>query len=75
MKKSFETWSEYLQNRNATKNPKTFNVALQRNSNGEYEIVGHNAFMEAKTGGSSEWVRVSARALARSIRNSGLIVK
>lgn len=75
MKKTYETWSEYLQNRNATKNPKTFNVALQRNSNGEYEIVGHNAFMKAKTGGSSEWVRVSARDLARSIRNSGLIVK
>lgn len=75
MKKSFESWSQYLQNRQATKNPKTFAVTLKRNSNGEYEIVGHNAFMEAKTGGSSEWVKVDARDLARSIRNSGLIAK
>lgn len=75
MKKTYETWSQYLQNRNATKNPKTFNVTLQRNSNGEFEIVGHNAYMEAKTGGSSEWVKVDARDLARSIRNNGLIVK
>lgn len=73
MKRSTQTWSEYLANKNVR--PKTFNVALQRNSKGEYEIVGHNAFMKHDMGGKAEWVKVDARDLARSIRNSGLIVK
>ena len=75
MKQQNETWSEYLQNCNATKNPKTFNVTFRRNSDGAFEIVGHNAFMEHNKGRSSEWIRVDARDLARTLRNSGIIVK
>lgn len=75
MKKEYETWSEYFANRNATKNPKTFNVTMRRNASGEFEILGHKALMEHKQGPSSEWVRVSPRELARAMRNNGVIAK
>ena len=75
MKKNCETWSEYLANRNATKNEKQFNVTFRRTKTGEFEIVGHQAFMEANQGRTSEWVRVDSRDLARALRNNGIIVK
>lgn len=75
MKKTNETWSEYLANRNATKNPKTFNVTFLRQPNGEFEIQGHSALMETKTGGSSEWVRVAPRDLARALKSNGITTK
>jgi len=75
MKKQNETWSEYLANRNATKNEKQFNITFRRTKTGEFEIVGHQAFMEANQGRTSEWVRVDSRDLARALRNNGVIVK
>ena len=75
MKKQNETWSEYLANRNATKNEKQFNITFRRTKTGEFEIVGHQAFMEANQGPTSEWVRVDSRDLARALRNNGIIVK
>jgi hypothetical protein len=73
MKKSNETWSSYLANPNVR--PKTYNVTLRRNRNGEFEVVGGGAFMEHNTGGSVELVRVDARDLARAIRNNGVTSK
>lgn len=75
MKKQTETWSEYLANRNATKNEKTFNVTFRRNTDGEFEIVGQKARMEAFKGRGSKWVRVDARDLACAIRKNGVIAK
>jgi hypothetical protein len=73
MKKQNESWAEYLQNKSVR--PKTFNVTFRRTKSGEFEIVGHQAFMEANQGRSSEWVRVDSRDLARALRNNGIIVK
>jgi len=73
MKKDNESWSQYLNNKNVR--PKTFNVTLQRNRTGEFEVVGGGAFMEHNTGGSVELVRVDARDLARAIRNNGVVAK
>lgn len=73
MKKTNETWSQYLNNKNVR--PKTYNVTLQRNRSGEFEVVGGGAYMEHNTGGSVELVRVDARDLARAIRNSGVVAK
>jgi hypothetical protein len=75
MKRSTQTWSDYLNNRNATKNPKTFNLTLKRNTSGEFEIIGHNALMQHKTGHAAKWVRVNARELSRAIRRDGISVK
>lgn len=75
MKKENESWSEYLANRNATKNEKHFNVTFLRNRKGSFEIVGHSALMESKQGKTSQWVRVAPRDLARAIRSNGIISK
>ena len=75
MKKSYETWSEYLANRNATKNEKLFNLTLRRKQSGEFEVVGHAAFMENNKGRTAEWVNVNARDLTRAIHNNGIVVK
>jgi len=72
MKQNTQNWSEYLSNKNATKNPKTFNVTLRRESNGEYVIVGHRALMQHNNGHNKEWVRVNSRDLVQSIAESGL---
>lgn len=73
MKKANETWSMYLSNKNVR--PKTFNLTMQRNRSGAFEVIGRGAFMENNMGGKSEWVNVNARDIVRSIRNSGLVAK
>ena len=73
MKKKTETWSQYLNNKNVR--PKTFNLTVRRNSNGEYELVGGGAFMKHDMGGKHEWVQASAREIARSINKNGLTSK
>lgn len=73
MKNSTQTWSEYLANPNVR--PKTFNVTLQRNRSGEFEVVGRGAYMKHDMGGKAEWVNVDARDIARAIRNSGISAK
>lgn len=73
MKKQNESWSEYLANPNVR--PKTFNLTVQRNERGEFEIVGRGAFMKNNMGGKAEWVGVDARDIARAIRNNGIIAK
>jgi hypothetical protein len=75
MKKTYETWSEYLANSNATKNEKTFNITLRRKKSGEFKVVGRGALMENNMGGKSEWVNVDARDLTSAIRNNGIFAK
>jgi hypothetical protein len=72
MKKKHENWSEYLSNKSATKNPKTFNVTLQRQRNGQYVVVGHQSLMKDKDGFNENWVRVNSRDLVQSITESGI---
>jgi hypothetical protein len=73
MKKSIETWSQYLQNKNVR--PKVYNITFVRNERGEFEVVGRQAYMQNNMGGKAEWVNVDARDIARAIRNSGIIAK
>jgi hypothetical protein len=73
MKKTTESWGEYLANKNVR--PKTFNLTVRRNRGGEFEILGFNAFMKNDMGGAAEWVRVDARDIARAIRNGGIVAK
>jgi len=73
MKKNCETWSEYLANPNVR--PKTFNLTVQRNQRGEFEVIGRGAFMKNNMGGKAEWVGVDARDIARAIRNNGITAK
>ena len=73
MKKTNEKWSEYLQNKSVR--PKTFNLTIQHNQRGEFEVVGRGAFMKNNMGGKAEWVGVDARDIARAIRNNGISAK
>ena len=73
MKKQNETWAQYLSNKNVR--PKTFNITVQRKTDGQFEVIGNQAFMLDNRGHSASWERVSSRDLARAIRNSGLASK
>lgn len=61
---------EYLQNRNATKNPKVFNVTLFRDSRGKFHTVsGESTMLDRR---SQQWVKVNTRDLAREINSLGI---
>jgi hypothetical protein len=60
----------YLNNRNATKNPKVFNVTLVRDNNGQFHTVGgESAMLDRRT---QKWVKVNTRDLAREINKLGI---
>jgi hypothetical protein len=73
MKKQNETWAQYLNNKNVR--PKTFNITVERKSDGRFEVLGNQALMLDNRGRSASWERVSSRDLARAIRNSGITSK
>lgn len=71
MKKTNESWSQYLNNKSVR--PKTFNVTMRRNSRGEFIVVGGQSLMEANDGYNSEWVKVNSRSLVKAITESGIV--
>jgi hypothetical protein len=71
MKKTNESWSQYLNNKSVR--PKTFNVTMRRNSRGEFIVVGGQSLMEATDGYNSEWVKVNSRSLVKAITESGIV--
>ena len=73
MKSKDMTWAQYLSNKNVR--PKTFNITVQRKTDGRFEVIGNQAFMLDNRGRAASWERVSSRDLARAIRNSGLASK
>lgn len=73
MKKKTETWNQYLNNKNIR--PKTFNLTVRRNRNGEFELLGGGAFMKHDTGGTQEWVQANARDIVKSINQNGIFAK
>ena len=72
MKKSNETWSQYLSNKSVR--PKTFNVTMRRNRRGEFIVLGGQSLMEVNDGFNSEWIKVNSRSLVRAITDSGITV-
>jgi|LakMenEpi03Aug12_release.lakeMendotaPanAssembly.Ray.scaffolds.fasta_scaffold5231097_1 hypothetical protein len=60
----------YLKNRNATKNPKVFNLTLFRDELGRFHSVGGETLMLDRR--SNEWVNVNTRDLAREINQIGI---
>jgi hypothetical protein len=73
MKKKTETWNQYLNNKNIR--PKTFNLTVRRNRNGEFELLGGGAFMKNDMGGAHEWVQADVRDVVRSINQNGIFAK
>lgn len=63
---------QYLTNRNATKNPKTFNITLVRNELGEFHAIGGETKMLSRQGSKEEWVSVNTRDLISMLNKQGI---
>ena len=60
----------WLNNRNATKNAKVFNVTLYRDERGDFHAVGGESLvLNRKT---DQWENVNTRDLTRFINKSGI---
>jgi hypothetical protein len=67
---------EYLNNRNATKNPKIFNVTLRRNKEGSLEALGNNTLMLKKQlNEEPKWVRVDTRDFVDMLNKHTIVAK
>tara|TARA_R100000664_G_C2745923_1_gene133700 strand:+ start:371 stop:580 length:210 start_codon:yes stop_codon:yes gene_type:complete len=62
--------SNWLKNRNATKNPKYFNATFYRDKEGNIMVVGNETtVLNRKT---DKWERVSTRAFANLLNKQGV---
>ena len=71
MKKQNESWNQYLNNKSVR--PKTFNLTLRRNRQGEFVVMGGQSLMEANDGYNTEWVKVNSRSLVKAITENGIV--
>ena len=71
MKQQNETWTEYLSNPAATKNPKRFSVELERDKYGNFFIVGGTTMMLDRSGNKERFVNVDSRDFAKVVNASG----
>ena len=62
--------ASWLNNRNATKNPKVFNVTMYRDEFGRFHAIGGQSLVLNKK--SNKWEKVNTRALTRTINNTGI---
>ena len=65
--------SKWLNNRNATKNPKYFNATFYRDETGSLSIVGNATAVLNRT--TDKWNRVSTRGFARLINKHGVAAR
>jgi len=73
MKRKHESWNEYLNNKNVR--PKTFNVTMQRDQNGQFVVVGHQSLMKVDANEDAKWVKVNSRALVEAITTQGIVAR
>ena len=62
--------ASWLNNRNATKNPKVFNVTLYRDEMGQFHAVGGQSLVLNRK--NDEWEKVNTRDLTRVINREGI---
>lgn len=62
--------AQWLNNRNATKNPKVFNVTVYRDETGEFHAVGGQSLVLNRR--TNEWEKVNTRDLTRVINKTGI---
>ena len=63
---------QYLTNRAATKNPKTFNITLERNELGQFQAVGGETVMLDRSGNKEQWVSVNTRDFVSLLNKQGI---
>ena len=62
--------SNWMNNRNATKNPKVFNTTIYRDEVGQLHMVGGQSLvLNRKT---DKWEKVSTRALGQALNDQGV---
>ena len=62
--------SNWINNRNATKNPKVFNATFYRDETGELHMVGGQSLvLNRKT---DVWEKVNTRAFGRLVNKNGV---
>ena len=62
--------SSWINNKNATKNPKVFNATIYRDECGELHMVGGQTLVLNQQ--SNEWEKVNTRALAQLVNKQGV---
>lgn len=63
---------QYLTNKAATKNPKTFNITLTRDASGEFHAVGGETTMLDRAGRKEQWVNVNTRDFVSLLNKQGI---
>jgi hypothetical protein len=64
----------YFNNKNATKNPKLFNVSLYRDESGQFHAIGNKTLMLDRSKNREKWVRVNSRDFINALNEQGVIV-
>lgn len=64
--------NEWLNNRNATKNAKVFNITVIRNEQGKLELLGDHTLVLDRSKGSSTWERVNTRDFGKMLNKQGV---
>ena len=62
--------SNWMNNRNATKNPKVFNATIYRDEVGQLHMVGGQSLVLNRQ--TDEWEKVSTRALGKALNDQGV---
>ena len=62
--------ASWLNNRNATKNPKVFNMTFFRDETGNFHAVGGQSLVLNKK--TDTWEKVNTRDLTRVLNNTGV---
>ncbi len=74
MKNNEQTWAEYFRNKNATKNPKTFALAVYRDEQGQFHAIGNQTMILDRSGNKETWTRIDTRDFVRLINKQGINV-
>jgi hypothetical protein len=63
---------QYLTNKAATKNPKTFSVTLYRDERGAFHALGGSTVMLDRSGNKEQWVSVNTRDFVSLLNKQGI---
>lgn len=64
--------TNWLNNRNATKNPKLYQVTVYRDSAGELHLLGDKTLVLERRAGKEGFERVNTRAFGRMLNKQGV---
>lgn len=63
---------KYLENKNATKNPKQFAMSIYRDETGQFHAIGNSTVMLDRSKNRERWVRVDTRDFVAMLNKQGI---